>query len=320
MNGKKNNNKIVFITFLCVFILFFAFLYLFSKSKEILVENRNNIINTDFRTIKLFIVGDLMLDRNVRNIIDKNSFDDFFSGIKDIIKDSDVSVANLEGPFTPYPSITSSLKNKTLQFTFDPSLSVALSELGFDILGLANNHTLNFGYNGLEMTRRYIGSSGMLYYGDPNNKDEISTIIVKNNIKIGFIGFNEFSYSNFDKVFYEISRLRQEVDVLIVNPHWGIEYEKKPTKKQIELAHEFIDIGADAVIGTHSHIVGDTEEYNGKKIFYSLGNFVFDQYFSDDTMKGLGILLSISKSKNRINLDYSEIPIIVDNKGVRLDI
>ena len=279
----------------------------------------------DNPSLNILFVGDIMLDRNVRNIIDKNGFDSFFSGVKNLIKDADIAVGNLEGTFTPYESITASLQSKELQFTFDPALAPSLADLGFDILGLANNHSMNFGSVGLEMTKRYIGSAGMFYYGDPNNKDEISTIITKNGIKIGLIGFHEFTYVNFDKVFVEISSLRKEVDVLVVVPHWGIEYQKEPTEKMRQWAHQFIDLGADAVIGAHSHIIGQTETYKDKKIFYSLGNFAFDQYFSKETMKGLTVLMKIQKNSQKndkskiIDLDYTLIPIKVDRVGVNFD-
>lgn len=269
-------------------------------------------------SVEVVIVGDMMLDRNVRNVIDRIGFDTYFSGIKNIVKNADIAIANLEGPFTTYQSITSSLKSKELVFTFDPALAPALADFGFDILGLANNHTYNFGQKGLEMTRRYIGSAGMFYYGDPFNKDEISTVITKNGIKIGLVGFHEFYYTNFDKVFFEITRIRKEVDVVIVTPHWGNEYQKEPTDKMVQWAHQFVDNGADAVIGAHPHIIGATETYKGKKIYYSLGNFAFDQYFSKETMEGLGVIITIDKDKGKANLNYKEILIDVGKVGVNV--
>ena len=314
MSGERINSKIIILGVTALIIVIGAIWYVSSKPKEFI----SLPLGKPSQSIKILIVGDMMLDRNVRNIIDQKGFNSFFAGVKDVVRSADIAVANLEGPFTTFPSVTASLQNKALQFTFDPSLAPALSDLGFDVLGLANNHSLNFGSSGLEMTRRYIGSAGMSYYGDPNNRGEISTVITKNGIKVGFVGFHEFTYFNFDKIFAEVARLRPLVDVLIVSPHWGVEYQKEPTQKMVEWAHEFIDLGADAVIGAHSHIVGDTEEYQGKKIFYSLGNFAFDQYFSEATMNGLGVMIDIEKDKGRINLNYKEIPIRVDREGVRV--
>lgn len=295
-----------------------AIFYGFYQPYKLEVSSVLKFDATEPASLKILVVGDMMLDRNVRNLINKKSFDTFFSGVKELVQSVDIAVANLEGAFTPYPSVTASLKSKELQFTFDPAHAPAVADLGFDILGLANNHSWNFGREGLEMTRRYIGGAGMLYYGDPNNSTEISTVITKNGITIGFVGFHEFHYVNFDKVFLEIARLRPLVDVLIVSPHWGIEYDKKPTEKMVQWAHQFIDDGADAVIGAHSHIIGEKEEYKDKMIYYSLGNFAFDQYFSKETMEGLGLIITVNKNLNESNLRYQEVLIKTDREGTRV--
>ena len=223
MNGEINsqkNKRNLFIVLIILFIILISIGFYIPNDSSF---SQHSIFNNNDSRLKVLVVGDIMLDRNVRNLINKNGFDSFFSGVKDLIKNADIAVGNLEGAFTTNPSITADLRNKELQFTFDPSLAPVLSDLGFDILGLANNHSYNYGKQGLESTRRYIGSAGMLYYGDPFNKDEISTIIIKNGIKIGFIGFHEFNYTNFENVLYEITKLKSEVDVIIVSPHWGIE-------------------------------------------------------------------------------------------------
>lgn len=318
MSGEKTNSKIIILGIICLIIIVVALSYAYNKPYQIVLKKLESEKIIASTSIKVFIVGDIMLDRDVRNTITRKGFDYYFSGVKDVLRSADIAVANLEGPFTIYPSLTASLKNKALQFTFEPALAPALADLGFDVLGLANNHTLNFGNAGLEMTRRYIGSSGMSYYGDPNNVNELSTIITKNGIKVGFIGFHEFTYLNYNKVFEEIDRVRPKVDILIISPHWGIEYDTKPTDLQRKWAHQFIDSGVDAVIGAHSHVIGEIEEYQGKKIFYSLGNFAFDQYFSDATMNGLGVILDVEKGNNKINLTYRTIPIRTDREGTRV--
>ncbi len=318
MNGKEVKNKWFVITWIViiVFVCLITYGYLKPFNFNFKIPETINISQTS--NIKILIVGDIMLDRNVRNIIDKKGFNYFFKGAKELVQNADIAIGNLEGSFTTNLSVTSDLINKDLQFTFDPSLASALSNLGFDVLGLANNHSFNYGTAGLEMTRRYIGGSGMFYYGDPFNIDEISTIITKNGIKVGIVGFHEFYYINFDKVLAEIARLRPEVDVLIVTPHWGIEYNKTPTDLQKKLARQFIDTGADAVIGAHSHVIGEIEEYKGKKIFYSLGNFAFDQYFSKATTEGLTVVMDVKKENSKIDLNYTLIPVKVDREGVRV--
>lgn len=298
MIGKIVENKKLITIFLIIFLISTFYLYLkpyyFDFSPYIAPDDQS------YKSLGILVVGDMMLDRNVRNLINKMGFEKYFAGVAELVRSVDLAVANLEGAFTPYPSVTADLKSKELKFTFDPDLAPKLADFGFDILGLANNHSWNYGREGLEMTRRYIGSAGMFYYGDPNNTSETSTVVTKNNITVGFVGFHEFHYINFEKVFSEIEKLRKEVDVLIVTPHWGIEYKKEPTKQMREWSYKFIDLGADAVIGSHPHIIGDTEEYKGKKIYYSLGNFAFDQYFSKETMEGLAVIIDIEKNMKRL--------------------
>lgn len=270
--------------------------------------------------VSVLVVGDIMLDRNVRNLISRNGFDAVFAGVKDMISNADIAVGNLEGPITDNPSKTADLINKELTFTFDSSVAGELAGLGFDVFGLGNNHTLNFGQDGLTSTRERLHLVGIQTYGDPNNTDELSTIVARNGLKIGFVGYHEFSYEGLDRVLAEIDRIRPLVDVLIVTPHWGVEYQREPTTLMQTLAHEFIDHGADVVIGAHPHIVGDTEVYQGKNIYYSLGNFAFDQYFSEATMNGLAVIVDVNKVSDetgtRMTLTFTDIPVRSDRNGV----
>jgi poly-gamma-glutamate synthesis protein (capsule biosynthesis protein) len=321
MNGEKANSKIIILGIASTIIVAIAIFYVSTSPKTIVLEkeaHKRVVLKEEISSVRILVVGDMMLDRNVRRIIDRDGFDSFFAGVKDLVEEFDISVANLEGPFTVHPSKTLNPRSTVLQFTFDPVLATELSDFGFDILGLANNHTLNFGKDGLESTRRYIGDAGMGYYGDPNNLNEISTVIDKNGVKVGFVGFHEFSYMNFDKVFAEIQNLRPQVDVLIVTPHWGIEYKNQPTDKQRKWAREFIDSGADMVIGTHPHVIQTIEEYDGKKIYYSLGNFAFDQYFSKETMTGMGVQLEVRKDGNNIEIDHAQVTFEINGRGVKL--
>lgn len=314
MNGSRVKNSILILICGAIIVIALGFRHPFSfiyttppREKEI-------------PSVSVVVVGDIMLDRNVRNIINKKGFEYFFKGVEELISSADIAVGNLEGPFTPYPSRTASLQSKELVFTFDPELAPKLATLGFDALGLANNHSLNFGHEGLSMTRSYLNQAGILYYGDPQNGEELSTVISRNGVRIAFIGFHEFSYMNLENVYKEIEYLRPLVDIIIVNPHWGLEYKTEPTSHMVEWAHAFIDRGADAVIGAHPHIIASIEEYRGKRIYYSLGNFAFDQYFSEVTMKGLAIRLHISKYDHAsTTISYVEIPIRVDREGVRVE-
>jgi poly-gamma-glutamate synthesis protein (capsule biosynthesis protein) len=103
-------------------------------------------------------------------------------------------------------------------------------------------------------------------------------------------------YGQFDREAAKkiVSGLASSTDFTIINIHWGTEYEHQFNKLQKEIAHELVDAGADIIIGHHPHVVQGMEMYQGKPIFYSLGNFVFDQYFSPDTQEGLAVGLNLS--------------------------
>jgi poly-gamma-glutamate synthesis protein (capsule biosynthesis protein) len=317
LKEKPSNFSIYLLILVTITVVASVLIYASTFSSETHFNSPPSLLKSNPQ-ISILVVGDVMLDRNVRNKINELGFDKYFDGVRHLVSNVDIAVANLEGPFTTFPSVTADLKSKELRFTFDHNLAPMISNLGFDILGLANNHTMNFGKEGYNMTKGYIKNAGMFYYGDPNNEEELSIVIERKGIKIGFVGFHEFTYINFDKVFTEIERLHKEVDLLIVTPHWGIEYQKEPTEKMRKWAHEFIDSGADVVIGAHPHIIGDTEEYDGKKIFYSLGNFAFDQYFSKETSEGLVVKIDLEKVSDNIRTYYTLMRVAIDRQGVNV--
>ena len=222
------------------------------------------------------VFGDMMLDRYVRTTIQKKGLEHIFLPINKVFLGSDLVLANLEGSFTdfaPNPDVDS------LKFTFDPKLIPELKKIGFNIFNLANNHALDFGSAGFAQSKEYLKKNNLDYFGDPKNDAEIS--IIKNilGLKIGFIGFNGL-IGMIDPVLEEIEKVKEESDIVAVYTHWGTEYNENFTKIQADQAHQLIDAGADVIFGSHPHVVEPIEEYRGKIIFYSLGNFVFYQLFS----------------------------------------
>src|SRR3989344_7762249 len=143
MNGKKiikYFTALLFVFFIAFSVSYitrdFYFEYFFISPKymkDFISQSKN---------IDIIVVGDMMLDRNVRNIIDRDGFNAYFEGIRNIIEIADFAIANLEGPFTTKESVTSHSTENILQFTFDPKLVPKLKKLGFDIFGLSNNHTM----------------------------------------------------------------------------------------------------------------------------------------------------------------------------------
>jgi poly-gamma-glutamate synthesis protein (capsule biosynthesis protein) len=194
----------------------------------------------------------------------------------------------------------------------------ALEEAGFDVVNIANNHIGDWGATAFADTLDNLVSGGLKYIGGGWDKKEATTpvIIEKNDISIGFLGFSDVgpdwmaakesnpgillaSDPDFDQI---IINAAGKADVLVVSFHWGEEY-KKYNNRQQELAHRAINDGADIIIGSHPHVIQETEEYEDGLIAYSLGNFIFDQKFSSETMEGL--LLEATVTKDGLK-DYSK--------------
>ncbi|MDQ5951053.1 MAG: hypothetical protein QG639_330, partial [Patescibacteria group bacterium] len=109
---------------------------------------------------------------------------------------------------------------------------------------------------------------------------------------LGFINYNQFITGGEEQAFQDLANIRDDVDYLIVYTHWGNEYVQE-NQVLIDLAHRFVDAGADLIIGSHPHVITGHETYKDAHIYYSLGNFIFDQYFDAEVKKGLVVLATI---------------------------
>jgi len=240
------------------------------------------------KTASILFFGDMMLDRNVARRIGEHGADWLFSTLAGeenrFLQGMDDIHVNLEGPFKE------NCPNRgSMTFCFNPNSIPTLKKYNFSIFGLANNHTLNMGKKGFDETRDYLDKYELSHYGDNYGVGVLNKEI--GGIKIAFLNFNEVGNKiNEEGLVLTIQTAKTENDFVIVTPHWGEEYQYlKSNKHQQYLAHKIIDAGADAIIGTHPHVVQEMEIYKDKPIFYSLGNFIFDQYFSPETQVGLGV-------------------------------
>jgi len=261
---------------------------------------------------KILLVGDLMFDRGIRYYAKINSGNYFiFDKISPTLLENDLVVANLEGPITDNKSVSAGTAAGSADnyfFTFDPSLATTLFKENIKIVDLGNNHILNFGREGLASTKNYLDKAGVGYFGAPDYPKSTSTEI--NGIKVTFISYNEFSAlggAEQQSTVEEIQKVKQFSDIIIVYSHWGEEYSDLPTDAMKSLAHQFIDVGADLVVGSHPHVIEPMETYNGKRIYYSLGNFIFDQYFNEDVRNGLGIVVKINKNKKQLEFEEKKL-------------
>lgn len=251
--------------------------------------------------VTILFVGDIMLDRGVRNAINREGVNYPFEAVRELLVSPDLSIGNLEGVFTDNPSIAV-VNNKILRFTFDPSLVSMLKDFGFDGFSLANNHALDFGREGFENTRRLLSDNGMFSFGSPINDGVLSAKHSVREEKVCFVGYHSLFYPDTTLVLNEIKNLISECDFLVTVAHWGEEYQDEENEAQREVARSFIDAGADLVIGHHPHVVQPVEIYKDKAIFYSLGNFLFDQDFSIPTRQSLAVELSLGEDFQEFRL------------------
>ena len=197
-----------------------------------------------------------------------------------------------------------------MRLHFDPSAVTVLSVAGFDAVSLANNHVLDQGAQGFDDTKNNLTAANIRYFGDASDDSGPILRFAIGHEQFAVIGAQDV-YRQIDPaaIGKEIATEKSAGNFVIIYPHWGVEYSHAATARQTTLAYAFIDAGADMVVGSHPHVMEGIEIYKGKPIFYSLGNLVFDQYFSTDTQEGVGLRLNIDASgSTSVDLLPYEIP------------
>lgn len=258
---------------------------------------------------KILFVGDMMFDRYIRQVGDSKGHDFIFSckdsngvSLSDFLNSADLVVGNLEGPITENQSISlgsvvESPQNYT--FTFPPDTAKLLAKNNIKLVSLGNNHINNFGETGIVATKIFLSEVGVDYFGLPSNRESlVNTEEIKGD-NISFISYNEFGNISAEEINQKIKNEKQNERIVIVYAHWGEEYVSPPERVKI-LARSFVLAGADLVVGSHPHIVQESEIYHStssrqtsKNIYYSLGNFIFDQYWNKEVSTGLVLEVNI---------------------------
>lgn len=232
---------------------------------------------SDTKTVTISTLGDCTLgtDANFSTANSFNAYDEanghdyFFKNVKTILEQDDVTFANLEGTFTT----SDDRQDKQYAFKGDPDYTEILTDGSVEVVTLANNHSGDYGEQGLADTKAALEEAGIDYcIGD--------TITVKevNGVKIAFIGIfvNYGTDDSENQLRADIENAKKQGAELIITAfHWGSEKATQPDETQQSLAHTAIDCGADLVVGHHPHVLQGIEKYNGKYIAYSLGNFCF---------------------------------------------
>lgn len=268
-------------------------------------------LSQESEPVHLLFTGDVMLDRAVAQRMQEQGAQTVLRSVERLFLGVDAVIINLEGTITSQASV-SIPDHSRLEFTFDPSMATFLAENGVTAVSLSNNHTDDFGAGGYAQTKSFLSQAGIASFGSPDNHGELSTSLVIHGKHICLVGYEGFIHASTTLVAAEIQRIRPECDLLVATMHAGTEYLSGHTWQQEQAAHAFIDAGADLVIGTHPHVVEPLEIYKGKAIFYSLGNFIFDQDFSFETTHGLVVDLEWDGSQFR----YVFVPISIQREKV----
>ncbi len=253
--------------------------------------------------VKIAVTGDIMLGREVGTLMDKNGYDYPLALISPFLKNFDLSVGNFEGTVLEKYNYHDGLK---LKFSFSPKSLTQLVNANFGVVSLANNHGFDYGADGFEETKSHLQSEGISPLGHPYDlsKGIVTTVELKGR-HVSFLAFNA-TVPVFDTVKAQdlVAKTKAEnPDALImVLIHWGDEYAPKHNKTQETIGRALIDSGADVILGSHPHVVQDIERYKSKIIFYSQGNFVFDQNFSEATKEGLVLGLELHATSTDIGL------------------
>lgn len=351
MKNKKKNIKINYKKFFRSVLILAIFVFLLLKLPSIIFapnnENKNseNLIDSkpDPITIHMSAFGDTMCHlTNIKNAYDASKkdydFSNVFKNVRSYLEDADITIGNLETTFagssrgyTGYPT-----------FNAPEVLGQNLKDMGVDVLTTANNHCMDKGISGLVSTLDYLDKYEISHTGTARSEEEQNSILIKdvNGIKIAFLSYTygtngitipsdkPYSVNLIDKELIKkhiASAKEQNVDVICVSMHWGLEYKLKPNSTQTELADFLFENGVDIILGSHPHVLEPMEkrtitlEDGTTKdgfVIYSLGNFVSGQIYANTKST---VILDIQITKNsdgKISIDNVKYtPVYLYDKG-----
>ncbi|MER8957121.1 CapA family protein [Mesorhizobium sp. M0833] len=302
---------------------------------EVIIPDDTDLIDPD--QLELFLsssasapynlvaVGDVMTGMRMRHRIRKFGPDYPFAWVQPIFRRCALITGNLEGPFSSNSEKAETTRNYS--YKVDPKSAFVLRRAGFAAMTIANNHIQDCGRGGVLETLDTLERHSIKPYGGGRNQDTAHDPAIFDgvDIRIGLLGYywNRRTAARGDMpgsaqdlpefVERDLARLRPLVDRIAVMVHWGIPYQRQPTEEDRMKARRFIDLGADAVIGHHPHILQPVEIYKGRPILYSVGNLAF----GSGNSKGECILPCFRFGIKKIDLDIY--PIYVQNRDPRVD-
>ncbi len=288
--------------------------------------------------LRFMAVGDIMLGRGVGARLRKaGGYEKAFEKVSSYLNLGDVVFANLETPLTD--SNHGLDKERKIVLKAEPESVDALTGAGFNLISLSNNHILDYYEKGLFDTMELLDQNGIKHAGAGKNIEEARkpVIIEKNGLKTALLAYTTFAeltyagkpYQNYaagpeksglvrdryETIREDILKIRDQVDLVAVSMHWGVEDSFKVTAEQKELAHKLIDDGADMILGHHPHQYQGIEVYKGKPIFYSMGNFLFDQ----NDPENMESFIIDMKYKGSELIEFTALPVrIIDKSFVEI--
>ena len=244
--------------------------------------------------VTISAVGDMMLGGKARLLLKQEGYDYPFAATKYLLEQADIAIGNLETPLTDRGE---PVVEKTYLFRNPPDkVAPALKQAGFDIVSLANNHSMDYGRQGMQDTLLALQQNQIRYHGAGENLAAARKPVIfdlDNGQRVAFLAYSntfpEEFWAGKDKpgtafgheryVKEDVAQLvEQDIDVIVVSFHWGQERNTELRPYQPMLAHTAIDAGADLVIGHHPHILQAVESYKQGLILYSLGNYTFTTF------------------------------------------
>ena len=241
--------------------------------------------------------GDVLLSRGVDELIAHQGKDSVWRGVQSLLNRDAINIANLEGAVGEASSCVAN---------HNPCFPIKTNNLDlltpFDIVSLANNHSLDLGLKGLKHTAREASAHGVSALGEK----EFIKILRTRDGDVGIVALTDVVNEKSDRRYHNlpdssvvldaISRLKRKTSYVAVYVHWGRELDSLPTERMRSLAKQFVLAGADIVVGHHPHVIGTAECVDNRPVIYSLGNFLFDQKY-ESTKQGAVLRCSIVKDK-----------------------
>jgi poly-gamma-glutamate synthesis protein (capsule biosynthesis protein) len=258
----------------------------------------------------LLFTGDVMLSRAVGSrMAAQKDWSLPFNLIVDTLRSADLRYCNLECPVSDRGRNLHHLYS----FRADPRSIEGLKAAGFDVVSQANNHTYDWGPEALLDSLGRLRAAGIRPVGAGQNilAAHYPLLVRVRRLRIAFLAYVDIdpkeaaagvdrpgvAWLDAAQALADIRFARPLADLVIVCPHWGVEYALKPARDQVEIAHQMIDAGADMIVGSHPHVVQPIEKYHDHWIAYSLGNFVFDQ---QDSATHRGLMLRVTVRDKQI--------------------